>query len=254
MHGGYFNSVNQRGLTLVELMVSMVISLVILGGVIQSVIASKAAYTLQEEMARMQENARFALDRLGTDIRMAGYSGCGNSAKVTNSMRDTGDWNNGPLGIYGLEGGVDTFPANLTFPFEDEDAITIRRGDSENIFNVSSHNAASAVINIDGSQSYPIGTVMLLADASCRSIGIFRITGPNGSNNYVYHSKTNGDKGNCHSNLSDGYRCTDLASIPSSSDKGDGYGQGSKLMAMSATTYYLSTNTLGIPALYQKNC
>lgn len=253
MNGCFSCKAHQRGLTLVELMISTVISLVILGGVVQSVIASKTTYTLQEEMARMQENSRFALDLLGADIRMAGYSGCGGSAKVTNSMRDTDDWNNDHLGLSGLEGGVDTFPSDLTTPFGDEDAIIIRRGDTDNTFKVSSHNAASAVVHIDGLQSYPVGTVMILADASCQSIGIFRLTGPNSTeNNHVNHNKKSGDDGNCHSNLTDGYDCSDPSSIPSPSDKGEDYGPGSKLMAMTAISYYLSTNSSGVPALYQK--
>ena len=56
-----------RGFTLVELMVSTVISLVILGGVVQSVVTSKTTYVLQEELARMQEklSLRLRYSRLG---------------------------------------------------------------------------------------------------------------------------------------------------------------------------------------------
>lgn len=64
----------QKGLTLVEIMIAMVIGLVIMGGVIKIYTSSKAAYNLQSGMSRMHENARFALDILSMHISMAGYT------------------------------------------------------------------------------------------------------------------------------------------------------------------------------------
>lgn len=68
----------QAGLSLIELMVSMVIGLLLMLGVIQIFIASQAASRLSEGVARAQENGRFALDFLERDIRMAGHTGCVN--------------------------------------------------------------------------------------------------------------------------------------------------------------------------------
>ena len=64
------------GLSLVEMMIAMVIGLVLMLGVIQVFTASQAASRLSEGAARVQENARFALDFLERDIRMAGHMGC----------------------------------------------------------------------------------------------------------------------------------------------------------------------------------
>lgn len=66
----------QRGLTLIELMIAMVIGLVLMGGVVQIFTGSKVSYLTQEELGRIQENARYALEVLTKDIRMAGYMGC----------------------------------------------------------------------------------------------------------------------------------------------------------------------------------
>ncbi|KAG1390382.1 hypothetical protein G6F59_015225 [Rhizopus arrhizus] len=66
------------GLSLVELMVALVISLVLMLGVVQVFIASQTAARLSEGASRVQENARFALDFLERDIRMAGHMGCVN--------------------------------------------------------------------------------------------------------------------------------------------------------------------------------
>jgi len=67
------------GFSLIELMVAMTIGLVILAAVVQIFVRSHATYKLDEGMSRVQENARFAMDYLAKDIRMAGYLGCNSS-------------------------------------------------------------------------------------------------------------------------------------------------------------------------------
>ncbi|WP_140718804.1 PilW family protein [Pseudomonas sp. Hp2] len=68
----------QAGLSLIEMMIAMVIGLVLMLGVIQVFSASREASRLAEGGSRSQENARFALDFLQRDIRMAGHFGCVN--------------------------------------------------------------------------------------------------------------------------------------------------------------------------------
>ncbi len=69
---------NALGMSLIELMIAMVIGLILMMGVIQVFGASRAAYQLSEGLARTQENARFAVDYLQRDLRMAGHFGCVN--------------------------------------------------------------------------------------------------------------------------------------------------------------------------------
>lgn len=66
----------QRGVTLVELMIAMVISLLVLLGVATVYSSSKRSYKVQEEMARLQENARYAFASMAGDITEAGFAGC----------------------------------------------------------------------------------------------------------------------------------------------------------------------------------
>ena len=83
------NSSSQRGLTLIELMIAMLIGVFLIAGIIQIFISSKQAYRLQENMARLQENGRFAMDFISKGVRMAGYTGCSSSAKNTRVMAKT---------------------------------------------------------------------------------------------------------------------------------------------------------------------
>ena len=63
-----------HGFTIVEIMVAMAISLILLLGVINIFMASKTSYTLQSGAARLQENARFALDFISRSVGMAGLN------------------------------------------------------------------------------------------------------------------------------------------------------------------------------------
>ncbi|HEL2977445.1 TPA: PilW family protein [Stenotrophomonas maltophilia] len=82
-------SLRARGLSLIELMIAMVIGLVLMLGITQIFIASRAASRLSEGAARTQENARFALDFLQRDLRMAGHFGCVNDQ--AHLIKNTGD-------------------------------------------------------------------------------------------------------------------------------------------------------------------
>lgn len=66
------------GLSLIELMVALLIGSILVLGLVQVFSASRAAYQTSEGLSRVQENARFAVDFLQRDIRMAGHFGCVN--------------------------------------------------------------------------------------------------------------------------------------------------------------------------------
>ena len=65
----------QRGFSLVELMVAMVLGLIILGALILTFTANKRSYESQNTFARIQENGRYAMDLIIKDLRLAGYWG-----------------------------------------------------------------------------------------------------------------------------------------------------------------------------------
>lgn len=71
------------GFGLVELMIAMTVGLILLGGVGYLYLGSRSAFRTTDNLSRMQENARYALDVMSRDIRMAGYAGCGNMASMT---------------------------------------------------------------------------------------------------------------------------------------------------------------------------
>lgn len=100
----YMHRGRMHGFNLVELMVALTIGLIILAAVSSLFVNSKQTYTTQDSLARLQENARFAMQFLTKDIRLGGYFGCLDN-------------------MYGASPGVAfagglTFATNATVPFE----------------------------------------------------------------------------------------------------------------------------------------
>ena len=68
--------INQIGLTLIELMISMTLGLFILAGVLQMYVTSSQNSRTNDGVLRIQENIRYAMSRLEEDISQAGNLGC----------------------------------------------------------------------------------------------------------------------------------------------------------------------------------
>nr|WP_298725678.1 PilW family protein [uncultured Steroidobacter sp.] len=70
------SKLSMAGFSLVELMVAMALSLLLLAGVVAIFSSSRVAYESTDQLSRVQETGRFALDQLSRHIRSAGFSGC----------------------------------------------------------------------------------------------------------------------------------------------------------------------------------
>ena len=75
MKNTHMNS-KQPGMTLIEIMIALAIGAFLLGGVIKIFLGSTQSYRMLENLSRLQENGRFALEFMGRDIRQAGYRVC----------------------------------------------------------------------------------------------------------------------------------------------------------------------------------
>ena len=64
---------NQRGLTLIELIVALAISFIVIAAVYQAFTSQQRTYTIQDQVAEAQQNARAAMNILMRDLRMAGH-------------------------------------------------------------------------------------------------------------------------------------------------------------------------------------
>ena len=71
-----------RGFTLIELMVAMVLGLLVAAGIVTVFSSTSSSNKAQTQLAQLQEEGRFAITRLSTDLRMANGQYCTNSGGV----------------------------------------------------------------------------------------------------------------------------------------------------------------------------
>ncbi len=94
---------HQNGFTLLELMISMAISLFLVLGMMHLYSASRSAFRGQEHAGQLMENGRIGIEILSRAIRLARYWGCSGTedASVTNHLAS------GQQGIFGINGTTD---------------------------------------------------------------------------------------------------------------------------------------------------
>lgn len=170
------NIKHQYGLSLVEIMVALVISTFLMGGVIQVYLGNKTAYRFADASSRIQENARFALDTITTDARLSGFFGCvdiqKNTVLVQNHL-DSGSANFDPQ----LFDYINQPPITLTpnGGLNTSDSLTIR-GSKPGSASLSATLAmpGAGAIQISGTSNFKDHDIMLITN--CWTSDIFEAT------------------------------------------------------------------------------
>lgn len=119
---------NQRGLSLVELMISMAISLALAIVITRTFFGSRQAYRVADEVAQLQEQGRLALEMVGYNVRMAGWLPVVQyDAEVRKDANaEFGSYSNGQAMIEGCSGGFDNDYHCVAAPVATSDGLTVR--------------------------------------------------------------------------------------------------------------------------------
>ncbi len=64
---------DEKGVTLIELLIALVISGIIVAAIYRMFVAQTRSYTVQDQVAEVQQNVRNAMERMVKDLRMAGF-------------------------------------------------------------------------------------------------------------------------------------------------------------------------------------
>lgn len=113
MTNGSFQRSRPRtsGFSLIELMIAVLLGALVVAGLINVLIANRQAYHLQEANNYNQQNMRFAMDRIGWSLRMAGFWGgvSGSGITGTPAVAPTGACNAAWIlatgeSVYGYDG------------------------------------------------------------------------------------------------------------------------------------------------------
>ena len=245
----------QRGLSLVEIMVAVTVSVILLAGVLQIFAGTKTSYRLQENTGRLQENGRFALDFLTRDIRMAGYRGCNPTAPISNTLNNPNslayDFTTGITGFDNITTAPAIMAALVPAPAANTDAIVIRRAVGNPVRVTRNNDAAQLFAEVtstvngacpDGSDKISDicnGDILMVSD--CRFARIFQtnnIQVAGGELNIVHPAA--GTPGNAISSWGG-------AAAPPE----EKFDKNAEIIKVGTFGYYVGVRGDGMPALYR---
>ena len=233
----------QAGVGLVEMMVALALGLLVIGVIGTVYLGSRQSYRVEEALSRIQENARFALEVMGRDIRMAGYMGC-SSRMLTpkNTLNSPTAFNyNFAEPLVGYEStGVGTWSpavdAGITNKLSGNDILTLRSAIETNArIDAPFMNTSSADIHVTADSDLKVDEIVMVSD--CAAAAIFQITNFNvsGAGNNVVHNTGGTSPGNA------------------TKDLGKTFKNDAAIVRPSTVTYYLRNNAAVAPALYRKS-
>lgn len=238
----------QHGFSLVEMMVAMVIGLILIAGVIQIFISSKQSYRVQDSMGRLQENARFAMDYLTREARMAGFTGCfkDNPSTIENILNNPSDY---AWDINNMLAGNEATSSSSWTPALDAslsgtvkggtDVITIRHMSSQGIQLVPPDYSSSAQLFVNSPNGLSIGDILMVTD--CTQGSIFQATNiafnnGGGTTKYDITHASSGSfsPGNSGPHLSNEFKA------------------GAEVAKLDTTVFFIATGASGEPALFER--
>jgi type IV pilus assembly protein PilW len=73
----------QKGVTLIELLVALVICAIVIGGIYRLFVVQTRAYTVQDQVVEVQQSVRSAMEILLRDLRMTGFDDDSIASTVT---------------------------------------------------------------------------------------------------------------------------------------------------------------------------
>ncbi|QOC22787.1 PilW family protein [Wenzhouxiangella sp. AB-CW3] len=79
-----------RGFSLIELLIALILGLLVTGALVQLFLANRLTYSVSDGLVRAQESARYSMERLNRDLRMAGSAPmCSGAPVELNLIIDT---------------------------------------------------------------------------------------------------------------------------------------------------------------------
>lgn len=244
----------QHGLTMVELLVALVLGLVLVGGALSLFASNRAAFRANDNLARMQENARFAFELLMRETRDAGMVPCGTTltANVVRVATTPGATLSSPWWAdtdAGMLRGFDGGQASADVPFgttpgariDDTDAIVLLRpaNDEDFVQQVLSHDPVATQFNVASIGRLKPDDAVLVCDG--KSSALLRIDTATAATNIITYSAS---APNCTTSLGKvDSQCT------SPQDKT--FDAGATLVRWHPAIWYVGQNRRGSRSLYR---
>ena len=247
-----FTPSRHSGFTLVELMIAVVLGLLIVAGVIGVFLSNKQVYRQNENVARLQESARYANEVMSRDIREAGGIACGSDLPTANVVNNptANWWSNWGEGIHGYESG-ETLPAKATGTGTDErvagtDAVIVWSGDPASGVTIVDHDPPAAQFKVNiSAHGFADGDVLLGCDLN--QAAIFQVTNASDTNVTIVHNTGTEVPGNCSKGLGFPTDCSSVNGNPYT------FAGGGIMNKLASSAWYIGYNGRGGKSLYKAN-
>ncbi|CTP83802.1 PilW family protein [Xanthomonas graminis] len=167
----------QSGFNLVELMISMLLGLLVVGAAVGIFLSNRKTYAATEGLSRVQESARIAFEMMARDIREAGGNPCDSGLPVANLLSDPTSewWKNWAQPLQGFD---NSSPPGITSK-SGTDAIQILSA-SNGGATVTAHNAGSQTLTLNAAAAdLHANAVMLLCDR--QQVAVLQADGVSGT-------------------------------------------------------------------------
>lgn len=207
-------AVAARGFSVIELMVAVAISLLLLSGIVAIFVSSKSSYETNERFSRIQENGRFALDAVMTDVRSSGFVGCArqpNYLSTSLNNQTTLQWNFLAGSVAGFEAtGTDTWSpamdASIAGPLSGSDVLVVRVPVRERVASplTADMGTSSGTLQVAPGSGWTAGDIALAY--SCEAISVFQVTGFTSGGVISHDINSGAAPQNANNNLSYTYR------------------------------------------------
>lgn len=239
------------GFTLVELMVALVLGLLVSGGVLGVFLSNKQVYRQNENLARMQESARYAFEVMARDLREAGGIACGSNLPTANVLNNAAInwWSNWGDGIRGFESADNTFPKVFGSGTADRvsgtDAVIVHSGTTNDGVYITDHNPTSAQFKVNTvNHGINDGDILMVCDY--KQAAIFQTTNAQDGINVtiVHNTGASVSPGNCSKGLGYPTVCTTNGTPYT-------FANGGFISKLSANAWYIGHNGRGGRSLYR---
>ncbi|MEF3193875.1 MAG: PilW family protein, partial [Halothiobacillaceae bacterium] len=231
---------------MVELMIALVLGLLVIGAVVGVFISNKQAFRTAENMARLQEEARFAFEAMAREIREAGGTPCGATA-VANVLNGGGgwwNWNNGPLiGYDGNQAGPQPFGSGPGQRVTGTDGVLMLTASLFEGVVITDHNPSAAQFKVN-TPNHDIRTDDIVMACDSQSAAIFQVTNANQGNVTIVHNTGTGTPGNCSKGLG-------LPTVCTANGTSKTFAKGGFISHYSASFWYIGNNAHGGRSLYR---
>jgi type IV pilus assembly protein PilW len=241
----------QRGVTIIELMVGMVLGLLLVLGVISVYVTNQQAARTNEGLARMQESGRIAFELLSRELRQAGGNPCGARLVANVLLNPASNWAYdfaaGPIrGFEGNQEAVDIVPTGTAEGerVDGTDAIRVMSPNTTDSAIVVSHNPTAASFELNTvNHGISVNEVVMVCDQQSAAITQISNASP-GTNNTIVHNTGSGTPGNCTKGLGYPTLCTTNGTPKT-------FTGGSIVSRLNPGFWYIGNNPRGGRSLYR---